>query len=89
MQFRVDEELKLDWDQDGVAKNEQDDEEEAGIVVNLNFPVDQSERASVESVERGNEAKLDIMAQQLKFIACLKVILLSNHLMLLTMIIYS
>ena len=58
-----DDELQLEWSDEG---DDEEEEEAAGLVH------DEAEEAEVEAVPSG-PVKTDIMSQQLKFMACLKV----------------
>ncbi|EAT41943.1 AAEL006472-PA, partial [Aedes aegypti] len=64
-------EFKIEWDED--EKNEDDEDSDEGIQLKKSDVEEKSD--IVEENEPDSKGSLDIMAQQLKFIACLKILM--------------
>lgn len=83
----VDDELKLDWDDDDNNKADEDDsDDDGGLALKMDAKKDKptTEEAAAKVTAQAGAAKpnkdsrketLDIMAQQLKFVACLKILM--------------
>lgn len=69
---KLDDEFKLEWEEEPEEDKSSDDD--GGLVLNLGKTTTSEEVAKADEVESKTET-LDIMSQQLKFVACLKILM--------------
>uniref|UniRef100_A0A182RIV1 RAVE complex protein Rav1 C-terminal domain-containing protein n=1 Tax=Anopheles funestus TaxID=62324 RepID=A0A182RIV1_ANOFN len=72
--------FKIVWDDDGAAGEDESSDDDGGIQIKKkpepeSLPLNKHAETALEDEESGGGGSLDIMAQQLKFIACLKILM--------------
>uniref|UniRef100_A0A182VT50 RAVE complex protein Rav1 C-terminal domain-containing protein n=1 Tax=Anopheles minimus TaxID=112268 RepID=A0A182VT50_9DIPT len=72
--------FKIVWDDDGAAAEDESSDDDGGIQIKKkpepeSLPLNKNTEAALEEEESASGGSLDIMAQQLKFIACLKILM--------------
>lgn len=72
-----DDEFKIEWDEDTKSDNDDNEDDDRGLALKLDAKDDVAVETSgaIETSKELRTDSLDIMAQQLKFVACLKILM--------------